>query len=747
MPEKEGIMETDVDALMSLLKTKKKISIKDAAKELGVKSSVVEEWARYFEEEGLVKINYKFTTPFIEWQEGKEEKKKGTTLKTKKEMLKTPKAKRSLEPKKEEPEEEPKQGLAAKAKSLLKRKSETPAKTEDVSKLMTQAHTSIAKGEFLKAKKTYEELYDTFNRVPVKFLKKLGQIEDDLIKLNNEVVVKIENKMQEEMTAKQGAILKLLKQAYNELKNKDFDKAVSTYKKIKNIYKELPSGFFEEKITLTKKVLAFYENLNNFRNKLAVNTLNEKSSTIKKQLTAAKTALKTRNIDEASMAYSLAREAYAALPEGFFEEKVVLQQNLLEVHQQIVDAKKLYSLTDAQSKLKSIRDALAEIKQLLKKKEIVIAVQKYSEIKTLYSEMPKGFLKNEHTIQNEILKTYREITTAKNNLALSAIQTGRKKIEAYLKKGKKCISKKDPDLAFQYYKESVESYNTLPKGFDKTKIEVRNMIYDTYFEIVSHADMVTLGELQGYAKEKYFSLLKLIVNAYEVVSTGRFNLLPQIYKSIYLVYQELPLSLVSQKTKLKEEVRNIYLMYKLYLLMENLQEAQELGNYSTVQSILPKINTMGEEVIDKVPNSTPLVNYIKSRLAAPRVKVSDHEKLQLPAPSTDKNEVDELMIKAMNYFTIKNYPKALAYLNQVLKTNPGYGPAIAMTKEINLDKKGRGTISLSKADEKVAAAVVKLEELDYSGAVAEAETALKIEPDNEEAFLIIQKAKTALRQG
>ena len=49
-------------------------------------------------------------------------------------------------------------------------------------------------------------------------------------------------------------------------------------------------------------------------------------------------------------------------------------------------------------------------------------------------------------------------------------------------------------------------------------------------------------------------------------------------------------------------------------------------------------------------------------------------------------------------------------------------------------------------NEKIASAVVKLEEFDYSGAMADAEEALNIEPDNEEAFVIKQKAKQSLNE-
>lgn len=59
------IIETGVDKLVKLINEKKKISIQEAAKQLGMSLVVVEEWADFLEEEGVISIEYKFTTPYL----------------------------------------------------------------------------------------------------------------------------------------------------------------------------------------------------------------------------------------------------------------------------------------------------------------------------------------------------------------------------------------------------------------------------------------------------------------------------------------------------------------------------------------------------------------------------------------------------------------------------------------------------------------------------------------------------------
>lgn len=60
-----SIIETGVDRLVNLVKRRGKIALQDAAKELGVSLDVIEEWADFLEEEGMISIEYKLTKPYL----------------------------------------------------------------------------------------------------------------------------------------------------------------------------------------------------------------------------------------------------------------------------------------------------------------------------------------------------------------------------------------------------------------------------------------------------------------------------------------------------------------------------------------------------------------------------------------------------------------------------------------------------------------------------------------------------------
>lgn len=58
-------IQTEVDQLISLINEEEKISVRQAAKRIGVPVSTITEWAGFLEEEGMINIEYKLTTPFL----------------------------------------------------------------------------------------------------------------------------------------------------------------------------------------------------------------------------------------------------------------------------------------------------------------------------------------------------------------------------------------------------------------------------------------------------------------------------------------------------------------------------------------------------------------------------------------------------------------------------------------------------------------------------------------------------------
>src|SRR3989338_8912094 len=60
-----SVIETGVDKLVNLIKERGRIALADAAKELGVSTSVIQEWVDFLEEEEIISVEYKLTKPYL----------------------------------------------------------------------------------------------------------------------------------------------------------------------------------------------------------------------------------------------------------------------------------------------------------------------------------------------------------------------------------------------------------------------------------------------------------------------------------------------------------------------------------------------------------------------------------------------------------------------------------------------------------------------------------------------------------
>ena len=61
----EEVIRTGVDELLELLAHSTKVPLTDAASELKIDAGVIQAWVDFLVEEGIVGIEYKFTTPYI----------------------------------------------------------------------------------------------------------------------------------------------------------------------------------------------------------------------------------------------------------------------------------------------------------------------------------------------------------------------------------------------------------------------------------------------------------------------------------------------------------------------------------------------------------------------------------------------------------------------------------------------------------------------------------------------------------
>ena len=62
-------VKTEVDSLLEFVRNKKEVSFEEAARFFTLPLATIEAWASFLEEEGMVSIKYKFTTPYFVYKD------------------------------------------------------------------------------------------------------------------------------------------------------------------------------------------------------------------------------------------------------------------------------------------------------------------------------------------------------------------------------------------------------------------------------------------------------------------------------------------------------------------------------------------------------------------------------------------------------------------------------------------------------------------------------------------------------
>lgn len=65
MEIESSVIETGVDKLVNIVKERGRIALADAAKELGVSATVIQEWANFLAEDGTISIKFKSAKPYL----------------------------------------------------------------------------------------------------------------------------------------------------------------------------------------------------------------------------------------------------------------------------------------------------------------------------------------------------------------------------------------------------------------------------------------------------------------------------------------------------------------------------------------------------------------------------------------------------------------------------------------------------------------------------------------------------------
>src|SRR3989338_289809 len=406
MAQKE-VVTTEVDELIKLVQTRKEISIADAAKALSTTESAVEQFADLLQEEGILELKYKFTTPYLSYKSGdraehlmsEQKKSEAFYIEKPKEIEEEEPAGSDAEDDDSIPEslrkkgfgkatvddthekiqqaaalvtihvpepvaivsEDDKQKLLDAATELARKKPITE-KMDDFNSAILQVHEDMKAGNFETAKQLYGLITHYYESLPEKYSSEKDKIADQLVELSKKLAVNIDMFNEKDFNDKVKSITELGRLCYNLIDKKNFNDAAQKFSELKEQYALLPNGFLQKKSELHDKLVKLHEVLVTNRAKVYSADLSRKSAIISKHMDNGWNALEKEDVDYALKAYQEIRKLQKTLPAGFMQKKIQLGEKITEFYEELAAMKAEISSEDFRLKRFQLRSLLDKVK-------------------------------------------------------------------------------------------------------------------------------------------------------------------------------------------------------------------------------------------------------------------------------------------------------------------------------------------------------------------------------------------------
>ncbi len=376
---------------------------------------------------------------------------------------------------------------------------ETVQESNNYQDLLEKAYQLMSEGHVEEARQLYEKLRFAHENLAKSFIEKKRQMEEDIVKLNNDLSKNVDHLNLQKLADKMRRISLLLDSGNKLLRKGNFDAAEQYYVAIRQEYTDLPPGFHEDKKGMQQKILRFYSSLSGQRERI----INGKFGAAVKQIDSlakeAKQFLKEGNIESAISIYGQVRQLYNTLPRGFMKEKAQIQEKVLSLY----GALNTIYTEESLNKLKSMSAQIASLIGIMKSQtaqdRLDEAEATYEKVNEIYKQIPKGFLHEETSLQNQIVQAYDAYLSKTKQVGASSTTAMLHIISKLLEQGERQFKQRDYEGANRTYLKLIELYNGLPSGFPGQKRQIREKALRLYKGLLSTTNTKESFELLGAA--------------------------------------------------------------------------------------------------------------------------------------------------------------------------------------------------------------------------------------------------------
>jgi len=340
--------------------------------------------------------------------------------------------------------------------------------------------------------------------------------------------------------------------------------------------------------------------------------------------------IEKREILNAIKIYGQIKTTYNSLPEGFLEQKLILQNKIIEIYEHLITIREEQDIRDTSVKRSEIINLLEELNQSMDEKNIPLAIKLYEKVRELYNSLPKGFLQEKAELQARIIKIYEDLLSNYKQSAIKDIDNKTKKIDELSILMKRNMAEGNPESASEAYNQIKNVFYSMPEGFLKQKTDIQKNILGLYETLALGLDKQSSEDFNI----KYQKINKMLEDAFNYIKNKNFELANDTYKQLMMIYNSMPIGFLEKKTVLRTRIMAFYKDLSSYEELEEklmrVPEVEEsMTNKELVDIPLPKT----EQFKPEEPAEATDVKKLKPLLQKPQLVMPNIKpKLKKPLP-------------------------------------------------------------------------------------------------------------------
>ncbi len=561
MQPKPKSLTTAADELINIVRREKEISFSEAAKELGVSAQTIEAWATFLEEDGVLSVKYKMTTPYLSIPvPGKPEKQK--------------------------------KGPDALFQDKLE-DAEIKSEMENVSDLLASAESKRTEGEFgilggtygqilSKLKKSTQFVSSLVNVSPqekAELIEKLSEAEkktkdaSELLKSNRfdeansefaEIQSQLKSLVQETKSdyseaediniSREEGLKKILDRTYGLLEKGKLEEAFLNYEKSKKILSSFSQQWQSEKSSMQDSIIKLNRDIVVYSNKIKQQRMQNGADKINALVKSSRESMQKRRFATAAAYYGEIKKVFEGLPAGFAREKRKLKEEILKVFGQLIGEKEKRLVYRFDTMSKELERLLKDAERQMKAGNAEESFRIYKAISKTYSQLPRGFMKKKFELQSRVARLYDQLSRILERKAEGELSTEASQILRLLQAMKQQVDSGKFSEANLTYSEINRVFRKLPDGFVQQKTELQKRIVELYEKLLESVD-----ETKSHAFKNSAGELDHLINACrDSLKKGDHASANAIYKKLKDAYSKLAPLDISRRQQIRNKILTLY---------------------------------------------------------------------------------------------------------------------------------------------------------------------------------------------